>query len=116
MSLVWGTVPRLPPSQTRLFNEEEMNHPFKATVSTSREAYEHVKQTSQESHIKLYLRLLREIGRPSTDREVAAHGNVKETIIEKRRNDLMHMGIVVDCGIRVCKVTGRKAHIWYFVD
>jgi len=67
-----------------------------------------------ETDQQLYVSLLRALGVPSTDREVAAYGNVDVMRVERRRNDLMHEGLIIDMGIRKCGISDRLCHVWWF--
>lgn len=48
-----------------------------------------------------------------TDREIADKLGYKDpNKIRPRRNELMKKGIIIDCGKRPCRITGKFVHFW----
>lgn len=82
---------------------------------TSRGSLKTTVQTGErETHAALYLRKLREMGKPSTDQEVAHYAQVPLLTIERARYHLYEQGELVDDGIKTCSITGHRAHRWWF--
>jgi len=49
----------------------------------------------------------------STDRELAQMMNCADPNgVRPRRKELVDLGLVVECGARVCRVSGRRALTW----
>ena len=52
----------------------------------------------------------------STDLEIAYHLGFKDpNKVRPRRKELVDMGLIVDVGVRPCKISHKTAHIWSVV-
>jgi len=83
---------------------------------TSILAYREIKKDGVvDTDKQIYMEILRAMGCPSTDREVAAFGKISDMMrMERRRNDLVHEGLIQDAGIRKCSISKRLCHTWWF--
>ena len=62
-----------------------------------------------------YLNALRDIGHPSTDLEVSRFsGHNDPNYFRPRRNELVKMGLIVECEKRECSVSHKTSLTWWF--
>lgn len=81
---------------------------------TSLAAYEDIQQ-DLSSRYKEYFEALREIGSPATDLEVSRHaGHSDPNYFRPRRNELVKLGLIIECEKRQCSVSGKTSLTWWF--
>ena len=52
----------------------------------------------------------------STDKELSYYTGIPINVVVPRRNELMKMDVLEECGKRECKVTKYNAHVWKISD
>jgi len=89
----------------------------KRIKTTSREAYERIKENGQLSKMRMKTyKLLRYYG-PLTGQEVDAKGSgTQQQSLHKRLSELETLGLAEVVGTRRCRVTGHNADEWDITD
>lgn len=81
---------------------------------TSLESYSNLKDELKLSRYQtVILECLREEDRPVTDTELIVNHHLPNAMQPRaRRNELYHLGLVVECGKRICCISGKKCLTW----
>lgn len=82
-------------------------------METKIEAYEAIKPSAATMRQKV-IDFIEEHG-ASTDEEISNGVPMHRSTVTPRRNELMHLGVIVDSGERRKTATGRKAIVWKLV-
>lgn len=104
--------------------ESENNKESRGYKSTSLEAYIELIQDPSilNDRYQEILKALKELGKPSTDREIAMHLNKSDpNYVRPRRNELadvdkFYRPLVEQMGKRRCKVSGITSITWYLTN
>lgn len=83
----------------------------KDVQDTSIQAYRSILPNIGEKQQLIY-DTIRNMISPPTDAEMAKYLDVDTRVVAPRRNELMHLGSIIEVGKRKCTVTHKTAKIW----